>query len=129
MPPACLAFGLLLALAAGLLGLGEVPLALVLGQLASHQTAPSSSAIESARAPRRPSRFVMASGSEQSPKASSPPRETTETRRAWRSAGSAKEQNCSTAWPTITARCLGPGTFDTERANPRGPEVNLVTPL
>ena len=42
-----------------------------------HQTAPSSSAIESASAPRRPSSFEIASGSEQRPKASSPSSEMT----------------------------------------------------
>ena len=58
----------------------------------------------------------IASGSEQRPKASSPPSEITEIRRAWRSAGSANEQNCSTAWPRITARCLRPGDVrDRER--------------
>ena len=81
-----------------------------------HQTAPSSSAIESASAPRRPSRSEIASGSEQSPKASSPPSEMIEIRRAWRSAGSANELNCSTACPRISGRCLGPGDVrDRER--------------
>ena len=52
-----------LRLAARLAGLGEVALALVLRELALwHQTAPSSSAIESASAPRSPSRSAIASG-------------------------------------------------------------------
>src|SRR3954447_526092 len=121
----------LLLRAARLSGLREIALALVLGQLSfsrRHQTATSSSPMESASAPRSPSRSEIASGSEQSPKASSPPSEMIETRRAWRSEGSAKELNCSTAWPRISARCLGPGTFEIERANSRGPEVILVTP-
>ncbi len=71
---------------------------------------------------------MIASGSEQSPKASSPPSEMIDTRRAWRSAGSANELNCSTACPRISGRCLGPGTLETESANSRGPEVSLVTP-
>src|SRR5829696_4276829 len=127
--PARLAF--FLALAARLLGLREVTFALVLRELlraCCHQTATSSSPIESASAPRSPSRSEIASGSEQSPNASSPPRETIDTRRAWRSAGSAKELNCSTAWPSTRGRCRGPGTFETERANSRGPAVSLVTP-
>src|SRR4029450_5642161 len=78
-----------LAAPARLLGLREVALAFVFLERSRHQTAPSSSAIESARARRRPSRSEIASGSEQRPKASSPPSETTETRSAWRAAGPA----------------------------------------
>src|SRR5690349_14884872 len=76
--PRVLAARLALSLAAGgLLGLREVPLAGVFLQGARHQIAPSSSAIESANAPRSPSRSEIASGSEQRPNASSPPWETT----------------------------------------------------
>src|SRR5262249_33389277 len=111
-------------------GLGEVALALVLRELGlGHQTAPSSSAIESVRSRRRPAESGMASGSGERPDAGPPPSGMTEIRKACRSAGSAKEQNCSTAWPRTTGRLLGPGTLETESANSRGPEVRRVTPL
>ncbi len=59
---------------------------------------------------------MIASGSEQSPKASSPPSEIIETRRAWRSAGSANELNCSTAWPEDQRPLPRPGDVrDRER--------------